>query len=105
MVITNNKPTVVLADDHLGMLDKVTEVLGEEVRIVARVRDGISSVRATQELMPDILLLDVAMPELNGIEAAREVRRCGLASSIIFLTVQHDADYIQIAREIGASYV
>jgi DNA-binding NarL/FixJ family response regulator len=105
MVIKDNKPTVVLADDHLGMLDKVTEVLGKEVRIVARVRDGISSVRATQELKPDILLLDVAMPGLNGIEAAREVRRRGLASRIIFLTVQHDADYIQIAREIGASYV
>jgi DNA-binding NarL/FixJ family response regulator len=105
MVITNNKPTVVLADDHLGMLAKVTEILGEEVRILARVRDGISSVRATREFKPDILLLDVAMPELNGIEAAREVRRCGLATSIIFLTVQHDADYIQIARGIGASYV
>jgi DNA-binding NarL/FixJ family response regulator len=42
---------------------------------------------------------------LNGIEAAREVRRCGLATNIIFLTVQHDTEYIQIAREIGASYV
>jgi len=105
MVITNNKPTVVLADDHLGMLDKVTEILGEEVRIVARVRDGISSVHAAREFKPDILLLDVAMPGLNGIEAAREVRRFGLASSIIFLTVQHDADYIQISREMGASYV
>src|SRR5437899_11354121 len=105
MVITNNKPTVVLADDHLGMLDKVTEILGGEVRIVARVRDGISSVHAAREFKPDILLLDVAMPGLNGIEAAREVRRFGLASSIIFLTVQHDADYIQISREMGASYV
>jgi DNA-binding NarL/FixJ family response regulator len=105
MVITNNKPTVVLADDHLAMLDKAAEILGEEVRIVAKVRDGISSVRATQEFKPDILVLDVAMPGLNGIEAAREVRRCGLASSIIFLTVQHDADYVQVARELGANYV
>jgi|KBSMisStaDraftv2_1062788.scaffolds.fasta_scaffold323691_2 DNA-binding NarL/FixJ family response regulator len=99
------KPTLVLADDHIGMLNKVVEILGEEVRILAKVQDGYSAVRAAQDFNPDLLVLDIAMPKLNGIEAARELRRRGLATKIIFLTVQEDLDYLKAAQEIGAGYV
>lgn len=105
MAVSNGKPTIVLADDHSGMLSKVSEILGEDFSVVAKVNDGISSVRAAVEFVPDILILDIAMPNLDGIQAAREVRRRGLTSKIIFLTVQEDADYVQTAREMDASFV
>jgi DNA-binding NarL/FixJ family response regulator len=105
MVPSNKKPTVVLADDHVGMLNKVSELLGQQVRIVAKVRDGSASIQAAVDHNPDVLILDIAMPGLNGIQAAREMRRRGLASSIIFLTVQDDAELVDLAETIGASYV
>ena len=105
MAIHNVKPTLVLADDHIGMLNKVVEILGEEFRIVAKVHDGHAAVRATLDFHPDILVLDIAMPKLNGIEAARELRSRGIDTKIIFLTVQEDLDYLKAALQIGASYV
>lgn len=105
MATHNVKPTLVLADDHVGMLNKVVEILGEEVRILAKVQDGHAAVRATLEFKPDVLVLDIAMPKLNGIEAARQLRSRGVATKIIFLTVQEDLDYLRAALQIGASYV
>lgn len=105
MAVSNGKPTIVLADDHSGMLSKVSEILGDDFTVVAKVGDGIASIQAAVEFLPDILILDIAMPNMDGIQAAREVQRQGLKSKIIFLTVQEDPDYIQTAHEMGASFV
>jgi len=105
MAVSNGKPTIVLADDHSGMLSKVSEVLGEDFTIVAKVGDGRASIEAAIEFVPDILILDIAMPNMDGIQAAREIQRRQLKSKIIFLTVQEDADYVQTAHEMGASFV
>ncbi len=101
----NYKPVVVLADDHFGILNKVAQVLAEEAKIVASVSDGSAAVQAAMEFRPDVLVLDIAMPNLTGIEAAREIRRRGLSPRIIFLTIQQDPEMIDAACEIGASYV
>lgn len=101
----SDRPTVVLADDHEGILRSVCEILGDGFQIVATVRDGIKAVEAAIDLQPDIMVLDIAMPGLDGMRAAMEVKRLGLWSKLIFLTVQEDHDYVQAAHSIGASYV
>jgi len=104
-VPSNYRATVVLADDHPAILNRVSSILREEFEIVSSVGDGKTLIEVTELFRPDVVVLDIAMPELNGIHAAREIRRLGIPSRIIFLTVQEDADYIQVATEIGASYV
>src|SRR6267378_1837554 len=92
MVTYNHRPTMVLADDHVGILNRASEILAQEFNIVATANDGISAVRAAMEFKPDILILDIAMPGINGIRVAHEVRRLGLTAKLVFLTVQADPD-------------
>ena len=101
----DRKPTVVLADDHPRVLSTVGEILASEFDILAGVSDGIKVVQAALKYKPDILVLDIAMPGLDGIQAAREVRRLTLPARFVFLTIQEDADYLRAAHDLGASYV
>ena len=101
----SDRPRVVLADDHAGVLKSVREILGDGVEIVATVREGIKAVEAAIEFQPDILVLDIAMPGLDGMRAAMEIKRLGLCVKLVFLTVQEDHDYVEAAHSIGASYV
>jgi DNA-binding NarL/FixJ family response regulator len=101
----DRKPTVVLADDHPRVLSTVGEILANEFDILAGVSDGIKVVQAALKYKPDILVLDIAMPGLDGIQAAREVKRLTLPARLIFLTVQEDPDYVRAAHDLGASYV
>jgi two-component system, NarL family, response regulator DegU len=105
MTTNGFKPKVVLADDHPGMLNRVVGFLSDSCNIVATVSDGAQAVQAALEHNPDIIVLDITMPQVDGMQAAREIRRIGLNTKIIFLTVQEDADYVETARTMGASYV
>lgn len=98
-------PVAVIADDHPRVLDKVAEILTGEVTILAKVYDGAAAVRATANYNPDVVVLDVLMPHLSGLGAAREIRRRGLGCKIIFLSIQEDGEFFRAAQEIGASYV
>lgn len=100
-----NIPVAVVADDHVRMLDKISEILDGEVTIVAKVYDGEASVRAVTQYEPDLLVLDVVMPCLSGIEAAREIRRRGLACKIIFLSIHDGPEFLREAQKLDASYV
>ena len=104
-MIKNGKPTIILADDHDGVRKRVSELLEADCCILAEVGDGHSSVEAAEKFKPDIVILDLSMPVLNGIQAAREIKRRGLKCKIVFLTVQEDVDYVEIANEMGASYI
>jgi DNA-binding NarL/FixJ family response regulator len=99
------KRTVVLADDHPGNLDRVSRTLGDEFEILAKVADGVAAFDCALRLQPDILILDFAMPHMNGIQTARELRKRGFPSAILFLAIQADADYLEVLNEIGAGYV
>ena len=105
MALLDGRPTVVLADDHDGVLRRVKEILANEFNVVAAVSDGTEIVEATLKYKPDILVLDISMPGLDGIQAAREIRRLALSAKLIFLTVQEDSDYVHAARGLEASYV
>ena len=95
------RPTVVVADDHRRMLDAVSNLLADDFRLVAAVTDGRQAVDAVSRLDPDVAVLDITMPELDGFHAAEELRRRGSQAKVIFLTVNDDEDYVAAALESG----
>jgi len=74
-----------------------------ELQIVAEVSDGLAAVERARQLLPDVILLDIGLPILNGIEAARQIRELGLQSKIIFVTQENSAEAVQEAILLGAS--
>ena len=97
------RPTVVVADDHRRMLDAVSNLLADDFRLVAAVTDGRQAVDAVSRLDPDIAVLDITMPELDGFRTAQALRNAGSRAKVVFLTL-HDADeYVEAALRSGAN--
>ncbi len=90
---------VLLADDHEAMLERVTKLLGAECDVVAAVRDGRQALEAVRESKPDVLVLDISMPVMNGIETAHRLKEAGIEVRIVFLTVHDDPDFAREALE------
>jgi DNA-binding NarL/FixJ family response regulator len=101
----SSKPTVVIADDHPEMLEAVSHLLQEEFDIVSTVQDGVSALQVVTALKPAVVILDISMPKMGGIEVAQELKKLKLSSKIIFISVQNDPGYIQVSTTMGASYV
>ena len=93
---------VLLADDHEAMLDRVARLLATECNVVGTVTDGQQALDAARELKPDVLVLDISMPVMNGIETARRLKEAGSETRIVFLTVHDDPDFAREALEAGA---
>ena len=93
---------VLLADDYPKMLDKTTQLLRGEFDIIGSAHDGGQALEATARLNPDLLILDISMPVLNGIQVAARLRDSGCKAKVIFLTVHEDRDYIDAAFAVGA---
>jgi DNA-binding NarL/FixJ family response regulator len=74
----------------------------ENLSIICEVSDGQEGVQKAEELKPDLIILDVGLPTLNGIEAARTIRKLSPQSNIIFLTQESSADVVQAALDLGA---
>jgi DNA-binding NarL/FixJ family response regulator len=96
---------VLLADDHLKILENAKRLLEPDYRVVGAVSNGLLALEAARELSPDLIVLDIEMPEMDGIRAAQEMRRLGLKARIFFLTVYEDEDYIAAARTLCDGYV
>jgi DNA-binding NarL/FixJ family response regulator len=97
------KIRVLLADDHAAMLDGVRAVLGDEFDIVGTVNNGRDALVETRRLDPDVLVLDISMPGLNGLQAANELRSAHRRTKVVFLTVHEDPDFVAAAFSAGAS--
>jgi DNA-binding NarL/FixJ family response regulator len=99
---------VLLADDHQILLEGLQQLLEKNFDIVASVSDGNELIASTQRHKPDILITDINMPRLSGIEAVKRIRSLGLTTGVVFLTVSDDAKLVlkafQVAGEI-AGYV
>ena len=93
---------VVLADDHREMLQRVTALLGTEFTVVAAVGDGETLVQAEADLLPDVLVIDITMPGINGLEAAALVRQRGSRVPIVFLSIHEEPEFVLAARQAGA---
>ncbi len=93
---------VLLADDHEAMLDRVADLLADECDVIGTAIDGRQALDAAMELKPDVLVLDISMPVMNGIDTARSLQELGVKTRIVFLTVHDDSDYAREALEAGA---
>jgi DNA-binding NarL/FixJ family response regulator len=94
---------VLLADDHALMLDGIRNVLKTHYTVAGAVEDGKALVEAAIRLKPDLIILDIAMPLLNGIDAAREIRRHLPDVKLLFVTMHTRPTYLQAALEAGAN--
>lgn len=99
---TETRFRVLLADDHPAMRERVKAILEPEFEVVGAVETGQALVRAAGELNPDVLVVDISMPILNGIDAVREILKSGSAAKVVFLTVHEDADTVPVCLEAGA---
>ena len=96
-------PRVLLADDHALLLGAYEKLLAGECDIVGQVCDGRALVAAADELRPDVVVLDISMPLLNGLEAARQIKRKQRNVKLVFVTMNEDADVAAEAFRAGAS--
>jgi len=96
------KTTVLLADDHRIVLEGLKGLLEDEFEVIGTVEDGRALLEQVQQLHPDVIVVDVAMPLLNGIDAVKQIKKSGLATKVVFLTMHHDALYAKEAFEAGA---
>jgi len=98
-----SRPRVLLADDHTLLLGAFEKLLSEDCDVVGQVSDGRALVAAAEELKPDIVVLDISMPLLNGLEAARQIKRKLPGTKLIFVTMNEDTDLAADAFRAGAS--
>ena len=93
---------VLLADDHKAMLDGVKRLLEKELQVVGTVRDAQAALDAVAELRPDVLILDISMPVLSGMQTAVRLKQKKSEVRIVFLTVHEDPDFAREALATGA---
>ena len=97
-----SKIRVLLADDHGDVLDTVARLLVPEFDVVGAVTDGNGLLSAAERLKPDVVIVDISMPILNGIEAVRRLMESGSPAQVVFLTVHESSDYVHAALATGA---
>jgi len=97
------KPRILLGDDHGLIIEGLRSVLQREFEVVGVASNGRDLVTEAERLKPDAVLLDVSMPILNGIEAARQIRALAPRIKLLFVTQKADREYVQAALRIGVS--
>jgi len=97
-----SRPRLLLADDHRLVLEGLCSMLRDEFDIAGTVGDGRALLAAAENLRPDVILVDISLPLMNGIEAARRLRRLVPETRIIFLTMHADATYVREGFRAGA---
>jgi DNA-binding NarL/FixJ family response regulator len=93
---------ILVADDHQAMLDNVVRLLSRDFDVVATVRDGAAAVKEAPLVNPDVLVLDIAMPMLSGIEAAGRIKANGSTAKVVFVTMHHDREFVDGAAALGS---
>jgi two-component system response regulator NreC len=96
---------VVLADDHAILRAGLQSLLNAQpdIEVVGEASDGLVTLQVVQELQPDVVLLDISMPGLNGLDATREIKRLCPATQVLILTMHDDDAYLRQALRAGAS--
>jgi DNA-binding NarL/FixJ family response regulator len=95
------RPRVLVADDHRAMLDSLVRLLSGQFEVVAAVADGLAAVNEATRLEPDLLVLDISMPGLNGIAAAARLKASGSTAKVVFVTNLHDREFVQESLALG----
>lgn len=97
------KIRVLLADDHQAMLARVRRELGEEFEIVGAVRDGQAAVEAVLLFDPDVIVTDISMPGMDGLQVASVLKANQCRARVVFLSIHEDPDFFDAAFAAGAS--
>jgi DNA-binding NarL/FixJ family response regulator len=100
---TSSKPRVLLADDHRIVAEGLKSLLEGEFELTGIVEDGRAMVKAARELRPDVIVADISMPLLNGIDALLQLKQHDPGVRVVFLTMHRDAAYARRALEGGAA--
>ena len=98
-----SRTRILLADDHNLLLEGLRRLLEQEFEIVGTVCNGRELLVEAERLLPDVILLDISMPLLNGFDAARQLKQKGVRSKLLFITMHTGADYVKEAFRVGAS--
>jgi len=98
-----NRPRILLADDHTLLLDGLRNLLERHYDLVGTVQDGQAVVSAAQRLRPDLVLMDVAMPVLNGLQAGQRLREQQPKIKLLYVSMYGDPPYVEEAMRLGAS--
>jgi len=96
---------ILVVEDFEPFRRLVCSTLGKrpELQVIGEASDGLEAVQKTEELRPDLILLDIGLPTLNGIEAARRIRKLAPESKILFVSQESSADVVQEALSLGAA--
>jgi DNA-binding NarL/FixJ family response regulator len=97
------RPRILLADDHRMLAEGLRSLLEEEFELVGIVEDGRALLVAADELHPDVIVVDITMPQLNGLDALPALRKNHPRTKVVFLTQHQEAGYARRALEAGAS--
>ncbi len=98
-----DKIKIIVADDHPIVAEGLRSLLEPTFELVAIVKDGYEMIAAATKLKPEVIVVDISMPLLNGIDAVTEINNAGIQAKIIFLTMHPEAIYAQRALAAGAS--
>lgn len=96
------KKRILLADDHKIITESLKAILEPTYEVVGIVEDGHMLVKKAARLLPDVIIADISMPELNGLEAIRQIKKEGIGAKVIFLTMHPDVTYASRAFDAGA---
>ena len=97
------RPRVLIAEDHPAVARAVCRVLALDCEVVGSVADGIAVLEAAQRLQPDVIVVDVNLPEINGLEACRQLTQVNPEAKVIVFSAMDDPDVKQRSFEVGAS--
>jgi len=97
------KPRILIADDHSILLAGLKKLVEEAYEVVGTVEDGRALIEAAEHLKPDLILMDISMPLLNGLDAARQLKKLLPDSKLLFLTMHSSPTYATEAFKAGAS--
>ena len=98
----SERARVLLVDDNEGMLARAASALSPDYEIVGSIKSGQAALKAAIAVQPDVIVMDISMPGMNGLEAAANLRAAGSTAALVFLTVHDEEDFITAARAVGA---
>jgi DNA-binding NarL/FixJ family response regulator len=100
---SRKRPRVLIADDHSGVAKAVSRVLSLDCEVVGTIADGSAVLEAAQRLQPDLIVVDLNLPGINGLEICRQITQLDSRAKVIVFTAMDDSDVRQRCLEVGAS--
>lgn len=99
----SSKPRILIADDHPMIFEALTRLLEPKMEIVGHARSGRQALEMARQMLPDLVILDLSMPELDGLAVARQLRRLGLGTRVLVLSFHLEESWVRSAFEAGAA--